>query len=107
MRVSRIRAQGAANFLFILRGALVVAFSIVGSVITAAQTTDQVPPSVPTGLTATAATCGQVDLSWAASTDNAGGSGLKAYIINRSDGVNTTIGAARTTFSDTSYVKSS
>jgi Ig-like domain-containing protein/SdrD B-like protein len=63
-------------------------------------------PTVPTGLVATASTCGQVDLSWGASTDS-GGPGLKAYVINRSDGVNTTIGAARTTFSDTNWVRSS
>ncbi len=75
-----------------------------------AQTTDTIPPSPPIGLIATAATCGQVDLSWGASTDEVGGSGLMAYSIWRSDsGVNTvtTIGAARTTFSDTNYVKSS
>ena len=63
-------------------------------------------PTAPTGLVATASTCGQVDLSWGASTDS-GGSGLKAYVINRSDGVNTVIGAARTTFSDTNWVRSS
>src|SRR5947199_4146045 len=75
-----------------------------------AQTTDLIPPLPPTGLTATVASCGQVDLSWGASTDEVGGSGLMAYSIWRSDGgVNTvtTIGAARTTFSDTNYVKSS
>ena len=74
-----------------------------------AQTTDLIPPLPPTGLTATVATCGQLDLSWNASTDEVGGSGLKAYIINRNDGVLTTvaIGAVRTTFSDTNYVKSS
>src|SRR5713226_3910613 len=74
---------------------------------TSAQTTDTIPPSPPIGLIATASSCGQVDLSWGASTDNVGGSGMKAYIIDRSDGVNTAIGAARTTFSDTNYVKSS
>jgi hypothetical protein len=74
-----------------------------------AQTTDLIPPLPPTGLTATVASCGQVDLSWNAATDEAGGSGLKAYIIDRNDGVITTIaiGAVRTTFSDTNYVKSS
>src|SRR5713226_5242744 len=72
-----------------------------------AQTTDTIPPTPPTGLAATAATCGQVDLSWGASTDNVGGSGLKAYTIYRNDGVNTAIGAARTTFSDTNWVRSS
>src|SRR5262245_28651629 len=72
----------------------------------AAQTTDQIPPTTPTGLVATAATCGQIDLSWNASSDDPGGSGVKAYVLTRSDGVNTTIGAARTTFSDTNYLRS-
>jgi len=74
-----------------------------------AQTTDLIPPLPPTGLTATVASCGQVDLSWGAATDEAGGSGLKAYIIDRNDGTiaEVAIGAVRTTFSDTNYVKSS
>src|SRR5712691_3645785 len=71
-----------------------------------AQTTDTIPPTPPTGLVATASSCGQVDLAWGASTDNVGGSGMKAYLIFRNDGVNTTIGAARTAFSDTSWVRS-
>jgi hypothetical protein len=67
-----------------------------------------VPPTSPTGLTATAASCGQVNLSWSAATDNSG-TGLKAYSIWRNDsGVNTvtSIGATRTWFDDTMYVKS-
>jgi hypothetical protein len=83
---------------------IVALFMACGSM---AQTTDTIPPLPPTGLTATASTCGQVDLSWGASVDNTGGSGLKAYIINRSDGVNTSIGVGRTIFSDTNYLKSS
>src|SRR5262249_5825460 len=72
-----------------------------------AQVTDVTPPSSPTGLTAAVATCGQVDLSWNASTDEVGGSGLKAYNISRSDGYYIAIGSVRTTFSDTNLVKSS
>jgi hypothetical protein len=68
---------------------------------------DVIPPSVPSNLVATVPTCGQVNLSWSASTDDLGGSGLKAYLIHRSDGLDTTIGAARTTFSDANYVRSS
>jgi hypothetical protein len=68
---------------------------------------DSIPPSVPTNLIATAATCGQVNLSWNASVDNTGGSGTKAYIVSRTYGPNTTIGSARTAFSDTNYVPSS
>lgn len=77
----------------------------------AAAQTDLVPPTAPTGLSATAASCGQVNLSWSPSSDGAGGSGLKAYTISRNDqpvgGNVISIGAARTTFSDTNYVKSS
>jgi len=73
--------------------------------------TDLVPPSAPAALIAKVASCGQVGLSWTASTDEVGGSGLYAYIIQRWEGGNLTnevaIGAARTTFSDTNYVKSS
>lgn len=86
---------------------LVAMFTSSGS----AQISDATPPSPPTGLAATVATCGQVDLSWNPSADEPGGSGLKGYTISRYDsaGANTpiTIGAPRTTFSDTNWVKSS
>ena len=45
-------------------------------------TGDTAVPSVPAGLTATAASCSQVNLSWSASTDT-GGSGLAGYKISR------------------------
>jgi hypothetical protein len=48
---------------------------------TAADTT---APSVPTGLTATAASSSQINLSWSAAADNTGGSGLAGYKIYRS-----------------------
>src|SRR5262245_46837097 len=41
-----------------------------------------IAPSVPTGLTATAVSCGQVNLFWAASTDT-GGSGVAGYKVFR------------------------
>src|SRR6266481_2301733 len=41
---------------------------------------DTTPPSVPTGLTASALSCSQINLSWNASTDT-GGSGLKGYNV--------------------------
>ncbi|PYV64837.1 MAG: hypothetical protein DMG97_33780, partial [Acidobacteria bacterium] len=75
----------------------------------APATAQTASPTSPTGLTATAPNCGEVDLSWNASTDNSG-TGLKAYSIWRSDsGVNTltSIGATRTWFDDTMRVKSS
>ncbi len=76
---------------------------------------DVTPPSVPANLIATVVTCGQVDLRWNASTDELGGSGVYAHIITRIDpngepfrySTEITIGAGRTTFSDTNYVRSS
>src|SRR5262245_37972714 len=63
----------------------------------------------PTDLIATVPNCRQVELSWTASTDEAGGSGLYGYIIQRWEGGNlwneVTIGAAHTTFSDTYRVR--
>lgn len=40
---------------------------------------DITPPSVPTNLSATAASSSQIDLSWTASTDNVGVAGYKIY----------------------------
>ncbi len=113
MRTRKTWIHGVENLptfiSFIARSVSILALGVIGATIAAAQSTDQIPPTVPTSLTGSAATCGQVDLSWSASTDDTGGSGLKAYIINRNDGVNTNIaiGAVRSTFSDTNYVKSS
>src|SRR6266853_5158998 len=107
MRTRSTRAQGARFFDYSAKVSAFILFIICVGSAGRAQTTDQTPPSAPTGLVATAASCGQVDLSWGASTDNVGGSGLKAYVINRSDNVNTAIGATRTTFSDTNLVQSS
>ena len=43
---------------------------------------DTTPPSVPTGVTASASSCSQINLAWNASTDT-GGSGLKGYDLYR------------------------
>src|SRR5437867_5109325 len=43
---------------------------------------DRYSPTVPTGLTASAASCSQINLAWTASTDT-GGSGLKGYNVYR------------------------
>src|SRR5436309_15393913 len=51
-----------------------------------AQTTDLVPPLPPTGLTATVASCGQVDLPWRAAPAEAVGSGRKRVIIDHHHG---------------------
>ena len=48
-----------------------------------ARTTDTTAPSVPTGLTAGTTTTTSVPLSWTASTDNTGGSGVAGYEVYR------------------------
>ena len=72
------------------------------------QAQDLIPPSAPSDLIAEATNCSHVGLSWTASTDEVGGSGLYAYIIQRWEGGNlwnqVTIRAGRTTFSDTNHV---
>src|SRR5439155_1441780 len=67
----------ATRFPLNLLGSLVVMLSLASTSV--AQT---VPPTAPIGLTATATTCGQVNLSWDAAIDNSG-TGLKAYSIWR------------------------
>src|SRR5713101_7977120 len=110
MREFSTGAQGVRFFRYSARVSAFLSFAICFGSIARAQTTDTIPPTPPTGLVATASSCGQVDLSWGASADNVGGSGLKAYSIWRSDnGVNTvtSTGASRAWFDDTIYVKSS
>ena len=67
---------------------------------------DTTPPSVPTGLAATAASCSQVNLSWVASTDS-GGSGLKGYNLYRGGSFLKQVLAPATTTSDTGLAASS
>lgn len=43
------------------------------------QAPDTTPPSVPTGLSATAVSSSEIDLSWSASTDNVGVAGYNVY----------------------------
>src|SRR6185295_10194506 len=64
---------------------------------------DLTAPSVPTGLSATAASCSQVNLSWSASTDT-GGSGLAGYKVFR-DGVQVAT-TASTSYSNTALAGS-
>lgn len=47
--------------------------------VTTLSTPDTTPPSIPTGLTATAVSSSQIDLAWNASTDNVGVAGYKIY----------------------------
>jgi chitodextrinase len=62
-------------------------------------TTPDQPPSVPSGLIATAVSDTQVDLSWNASTDN---SVVAGYTIYRDGAVLTTVSGSTLTYSDTS-----
>jgi YD repeat-containing protein len=61
---------------------------------------DVTAPTIPTGLTATAASASQINLSWNASTDS-GGSGLKGYKITRNGSALVTTTTTATTYSDT------
>jgi fibronectin type III domain protein len=74
---------------------------------TASATTFNVKPSNPTGLTATATSSSQINLSWTAPSDN-GGSAITGYKIERStDGGSTwstivaSTGSTLTSYSDT------
>jgi chitodextrinase len=58
---------------------------------------DTQPPSVPGGLTATAASATQVNLSWSASTDN---TGVKGYTVYRNGVSLATVMAPNLTYSD-------
>ena len=60
-------------------------------------TADTTPPSVPTGLTATAVGSTKVGLAWNASTDNVGVAG---YTVYRNGAALTTVSATTLTYSD-------
>nr|BAA36460.1 chitinase A [Xanthomonas sp. AK] len=67
-------------------------------------TPDTTAPSVPSGLVATSVTSSSVDLSWNASTDNEGGSGVAGYDVYRNG---TLVGSpAGTSFSATGLAAS-
>jgi PKD repeat protein len=50
--------------------------------VTTAACSDTSPPSAPTGLTASASTCNQINLAWGPSADD-GGSGVAQYVVYR------------------------
>ncbi len=64
---------------------------------TTATTPDVTPPSVPTGLSATATSTPQVNLSWSASTDNVGVTG---YTIYRNGTTLTTVSGSTLNYAD-------
>ncbi|HZV47298.1 MAG TPA: fibronectin type III domain-containing protein, partial [Thermodesulfovibrionales bacterium] len=67
---------------------------------------DTTAPTVPTGLTATAASCSQVNLSWTASTDT-GGSGLKGYNVYKNGSYLKQVLAPATSTTDSGLAASS
>jgi len=66
---------------------------------------DVTAPSVPTGLSATAASSTRIDLAWTASTDS-GGSGLKGYNVYRNGAFLTQVAAPATSYADTGLAPS-
>ena len=62
--------------------ACVTATTVTTSTSTTLVSGDRTAPAMPTGVTAAAATCSQINLTWGASTDT-GGSGLKGYNLYR------------------------
>jgi parallel beta-helix repeat protein len=64
---------------------------------------DTEPPSVPSGLTATATGATTVELAWSASTDNVAVAGYRIY---RDGTAIATVGATATTFKDTTVAPS-
>jgi hypothetical protein len=64
-------------------------------------TADTTAPTVPTGLTATAISSSQINLSWTASTDT-GGSGMAGYKIYRCQGASCTISTTAASIATTS-----
>ncbi len=71
------------------------------AIVTVTNGADTTPPSAPTNLTAAAISSSQVSLSWSASTDNVGGSGIAGYnIVRGGTTIYQTTGSA-TTYGDT------
>jgi glucose/arabinose dehydrogenase/fibronectin type 3 domain-containing protein len=63
---------------------------------------DTTAPSVPTNLQATAVSSSRIDLSWNASSDNVGGSGLAGYRVYRDGGTTPIATVTATSYSNTS-----
>jgi uncharacterized repeat protein (TIGR03806 family) len=77
----------------------VSALSATASVTTPAVP-DTTPPSVPANLQATAPTPTQVQLTWSASTDNAGGAGLAGYRVYRNGSATPLASPTTTSYTD-------
>ena len=89
--------DGAAKILHLK---VLHAASTAGVLIEFSSTGDTQAPTIPTNLTATAVSAGQVDLSWSASTDDVGVTG---YTIRRDGSVLTTTGSGVCTAGTCTY----
>jgi len=76
------------------------------SAIVSATTLDNLPPSMPKGVTATALSCSQILISWQPSSDT-GGSGLKSYTVDRKGPVASQIITQTTSATDSGLTASS
>jgi len=72
--------------------------------ITTPAAADTTPPSVPANLQATAPTPTQVQLTWAASTDNAGGSGVAGYRVYRNGSATALASPTTNSYTDNTVV---
>ena len=72
--------------------------------VTTPAAADTTPPSVPTNLQATAPTPTQVQLTWAASTDNVGGSGVAGYRVYRNGSATALATPASNSYTDNTVV---
>src|SRR4029077_9812539 len=79
-----------------------VNYSTVASATTQAPPPDTIPPTNPTGVTATAGGSSQITLAWTASTDS-GGSSLAGYRVERCQGTGCTTFVQIATSSTNSY----
>ena len=104
---SYITGEGTYSFGITAPGTTTLSFAAKESGANAAQlvvnlgVADTQAPSVPAGLTATAASATQVNLAWQASTDNVGVTG---YTIYRNSAVLTTVSGTTLTYSDTTVI---
>ena len=82
-RVQAFGRHGSYSPYSNVASATTLAVAVTTTTMTTSTTTlpsDRTPPSFPTGLTASAVSCSQINLAWRASTDT-GGSGLKGYNV--------------------------
>jgi chitinase len=75
----RVRARDNAGNASAQSGAVTVS--------TRSNPSDTTPPSVPAGLASPSQTSNSVSLTWSASTDNAGGSGVAGYDVYRNGAI--------------------